>query len=357
MDTILMILNQKFPPDIRVEKEIRVLRSYGYRVIVAANEEGINKGDYEIIRINNLDNLVRKIYFGLFFYSPFYLESIIKGLKKKKVDLKSINYVHVHDLKWAYTGYKVSKKINAKLILDLHENYPSALQSYHFQRFSSNNIIIKLITNFLFGFKRWSKYELNYLKKADKVIVVVKEALGRLPEDLRYKITVVSNTEDPDDWIPKPKIRATKEFIILYIGGLSQHRGIDTLIKSCKYLINDYPFIRLRIIGFKDDFYGNYLIRLVKDNKLEEYVQLVYWVPFDEVNKNIADSDLCAVPYNDTEHTQSTIPHKLFQYMAMKKPVLVSDVKPLKRVIGETNSGFIFKAGDALVSCQSQIVG
>ena len=58
-------------------------------------------------------------------------------------------------------------------------------------------------------------------------------------------------------------------------------------------------------------------------------------------------SDVCLVPHNDFEHTQTTIPHKLFQYMICGKPVLVSDCKPLKRIVEKANSGKIFKANDS----------
>jgi glycosyltransferase involved in cell wall biosynthesis len=57
-------------------------------------------------------------------------------------------------------------------------------------------------------------------------------------------------------------------------------------------------------------------------------------------------SQICLVPHNDYEHTQTTIPHKLFQYMLCQKAVLVSDCAPLKRVVGETGFGKTFKASD-----------
>ena len=40
------------------------------------------------------------------------------------------------------------------------------------------------------------------------------------------------------------------------------------------------------------------------------------------------------------------MPHKLFQYMYYEKPVLGSDVLPLKRIIAECGCGAVFRAGD-----------
>jgi glycosyltransferase involved in cell wall biosynthesis len=47
--------------------------------------------------------------------------------------------------------------------------------------------------------------------------------------------------------------------------------------------------------------------------------------------------------YNDFINT--TIPNKLFQYMALQKPVLVSNAKPLARIVSQCNCGFIFQSG------------
>lgn len=56
-------------------------------------------------------------------------------------------------------------------------------------------------------------------------------------------------------------------------------------------------------------------------------------------------SDVCLVPHNKNSHTDTTIPHKLFQYMLEGKPVVVSSCKPLKRVVEETDSGLVSEAG------------
>ena len=57
-------------------------------------------------------------------------------------------------------------------------------------------------------------------------------------------------------------------------------------------------------------------------------------------------SDICTVPHVKNDFTDATIPHKLFQYMLMGKPVVVSDAKPLKRIVEETGCGRVFKNRD-----------
>jgi glycosyltransferase involved in cell wall biosynthesis len=85
---------------------------------------------------------------------------------------------------------------------------------------------------------------------------------------------------------------------------------------------------------------------IIDEYGIGNWVDLYGWLPFIKVQSFIKASDVCLVPHNDFEHTQTTIPHKLFQYMICSKPVLVSDCKPLKRVVEEADCGMIFKASD-----------
>ena len=89
----------------------------------------------------------------------------------------------------------------------------------------------------------------------------------------------------------------------------------------------------------------------------EDCVELIEWVPFDKVNSYIAASRACLVPFESLRHTQASAPHKLFQYMLMEKPVVVSSCASLERIINETGAGLVFRAGDPadLARCLIQL--
>ena len=48
-----------------------------------------------------------------------------------------------------------------------------------------------------------------------------------------------------------------------------------------------------------------------------------------------------------TGHTNTTVPNKLFDYMACGLPVVASDAIPLKRIITEENCAVAFRSGDS----------
>ena len=57
-------------------------------------------------------------------------------------------------------------------------------------------------------------------------------------------------------------------------------------------------------------------------------------------------TDVCLIPHVKSDHTDSTIPHKLFQYMYAGKPIIASDCAPIERIVNETGSGLIYKFDD-----------
>jgi glycosyltransferase involved in cell wall biosynthesis len=53
------------------------------------------------------------------------------------------------------------------------------------------------------------------------------------------------------------------------------------------------------------------------------------------------------IPHLRNDHTDTTIPHKLFHYMVLGRPVLTTDCHPLERIVGETRCGLVVPSGNA----------
>jgi glycosyltransferase involved in cell wall biosynthesis len=183
--------------------------------------------------------------------------------------------------------------------------------------------------------------------------VVVEEAKERLSKIgiNPGKITVIENTIDVD-YFQNLKIdqnilnRYLGQFLISYIGGFGGwHRGLDTAVKAMPKVLEVIPRARLLLVG-KGSIKPE-LEKLVKKLKIEKEVIFEDWRPFAEVPSYIKASQICLVPHQSTPHTEATSPHKLFQYMLMEKPVVVSSCKPLQRVVQETKGGLVFTAGDS----------
>lgn len=351
---ILMILaDRDFPPDIRVEKEIRSLKLVGHELTIICSKFG-NRGNVEnwnttpIIRFPRATGFTRKLSTArriLTFYDQSWASYI-------RNTIQSINpeILHVHDLPMLGTALRIGKRFNLPVIADLHENYPAALEYYRNHEKKPKSFI----QDFYFSPKRWRVFEKNCVIQSDHVIVVVQEARDRIirlgiPEN---KITTVENTVDikyfeslelDQDLISNYK----DKFVISYIGGFGGwHRGLDTAIMALPTIINAIPNALLVLVG--DGIIKQNLENIVATLSLQNYVNFIPWQPFNKVPSYISLSHVCIIPHHSTPHTDSTSPHKLFQYMLMSKPIVVSDCKPLKRIINETKSGLVFSAGDHL---------
>jgi glycosyltransferase involved in cell wall biosynthesis len=345
-----MILQAKFPPDPRVDKEARSLAKKGFGVFVLCvkSDNKPIREDESIIKINRIDFLTQnkflKNFYSFIFYLTFYHRFWAKNIKEFIIQNK-INVLHVHDLPLVKTAYKVSRKMKIAVVADLHENYPEAIEFYRYKSKGPKQIFFKK--------KRWQKYEKKYLKKVDKIIAVVEEGKQRIvkygiPEN---KVTVISNLEDIDSFnkikIDNNLLNKFKEkFVIFYVGGFGPHRGIDTAIKSLDYLKDKILNLKLVLVG-GGNVYEQEMKNLSRKLNVTDFVDFEGWQPFDKIPSYIEASDICLVPYNSSIQTNASSPNKLFEYMLKGKPVITSDCKSLERTIKETKGGLVFKAGDS----------
>ena len=159
----------------------------------------------------------------------------------------------------------------------------------------------------------------------------------------------IKNTEQIDKMVavdaPNWKYDYLKSsFVVSYVGTFGAIRGLDTLIRAAADLKNEIPDLHLLLVG--GDYNQHELEALAADLNIKDRMNITGWVDFDTVPGFIELSDICTVPHVKNDFTDATIPHKLFQYMLMGKPVVVSDAKPLQRIVEETGCGRVFKSRD-----------
>ncbi len=343
-----MILDNEFTGDLRVENEITALQKAGHQVFLLCLNFG-GKKDYEefggakIFRIG-ISLQVKKKLAGLnntlFNFYPYFWAYHIKKFVKEH----GLEVLHVHDL-WLLNGaLKANKKLRLPLVADLHENFVDALSHYKYANKFPNNILISK--------KKWARSEKEWCKKADRLITVIEEAVERyvnigVRED---KIFVVPNYVNLSSFHingfdEKILRKYEKYFTLVYTGGFDGHRGLETVIKAAALLKGKIEKFKVVLVGSGSNF--NDLKALAEELKVNDVVSFEGWQPPDKLPSYIKAADMGLIPHLKTTHTDNTIPHKLFQYMLLEKPVIATDCKPLKRIITETNVGLIFPSGNA----------
>ncbi|MCO5382258.1 MAG: glycosyltransferase [Methanosarcina barkeri] len=72
-------------------------------------------------------------------------------------------------------------------------------------------------------------------------------------------------------------------------------------------------------------------------------------IPFEEVPKHIAAADICLLPAYKNEIMMNIVPIKIYEYMAMGKPVIATNLPGILKEFGlDSGINYIEKSADTL---------
>ena len=125
-----------------------------------------------------------------------------------------------------------------------------------------------------------------------------------------------------------------------YLGAFVPWHGIDAFVRRIADRLSDHPDLKLLLVG--DGALYPALRDFVESRKLTERVILTGRVPHDQVPGLLAAMDLAILP-NAGDYTS---PVKLFEFMACGIPPVAPDLEPVREVLVEAQTGWMFEAGD-----------
>ena len=134
----------------------------------------------------------------------------------------------------------------------------------------------------------------------------------------------------------------SKEFIVMYHGTLSQSRGLQETVKAIKLLKSKYPDIVFFLLG--DGKAKSELEFLIHELNLENKVCLHKSVPYEDVPKYIASCNIGILPFPNLGWWRVSSPLKLMEYLAMEKPVIVTDIEAHREVLHNSPCGIFVKS-------------
>jgi glycosyltransferase involved in cell wall biosynthesis len=338
---VCLIIEKDYPQTGTV-REVHTLLGLGYKItLICRTDKNSKKPSRE--KIKNLEIIRIKA-------KPSEENSIIDNIKEiKNVRNQVIKHaiesnpdvIHCHG-HMTWHGVKLKKILKKPLIFDMRENYPDMIW------YSRENrpLYLPFLVFFHKYAERWA------CRKADEILAIVEESKERLVKlgfD-KNKITAIMNAEIPENYSEKKvdvelkkklEKKYSKDIIISYIGNFGHHRGLDIAIDAMKIVVKEAPNVKFLIVGG-----GDGLKELKSKLSSNNNVILEGKQPHDSLPTYTYISDIGLIPHRSNPHVESTVPNKIFQNMLMGKPQIVSDVKPLKRIINDANSGLVFKAGD-----------
>lgn len=338
---VCIIWKNDYPWDVRIEKIAGSLRDAGHDVhLICSNKEcrprherthNISIWRLPQVRLGWLHAVINTP----FFFNPVWLSMIFRVVRQTRA-----NIIIVRDVPLVALAMVVGKFLNVPVLLDMAENYPAMYREKakkggwraRLTWFLKNPLVISWIERYA-------------VKHCEGILVVVEESLERLVRigARRDRIWVVSNTPIIQRFRIEPQSEKKASINLLYVGYVQAGRGLDVAVRGlCKIRDADFD-VTLTIVG--DGPYTVELKRIVKSCGMEDYVNWQGWIDNAFVPERIQQCDVAIIPHERTEHTDTTIPNKLFDYMACGKPVVVSDALPLKRIVTTERCGVVFESG------------
>ncbi len=143
----------------------------------------------------------------------------------------------------------------------------------------------------------------------------------KIPKEKYFKIPLgadETNYFPRRDTTPQKDSESTK---VLFYGKFIPLQGIPTIIKAAKILEEDRD-IEFEIIG------SGQLSGSIKDLAGElnvKNVSFIEWINYRDIPTHIEKADICLGIFGDTPKARRGIPIKVYEALAMKKPVITGD--------------------------------
>ena len=277
---------------------------------------------------------------------PF-LYSNDKFIEKSKIILKSktLSFFYQRYSIYNFTGLQLAKSRQIPLVLE----------------YNGSEIWVS---------KNWSKalkyealaekIELLNLNMANVVVVVsqpLKNDLINLGVD-SGKILVNPNGVNPEIYSPevdgsniRRKYNQEDKTVIGFIGTFGKWHGAEVLVKAYGLLLQKHPHYKntTRLLMIGDGVTMTQVKEGIDRYNIAEQVTLTGIVPQEEGPAHLAACDLLASPHvpNPDGSPFFGSPTKLFEYMAMGKGIIASDLDQIGEVLEHDHTAWMVKPGDA----------
>lgn len=322
MTAKICILTSVHPPfDGRVfHKEVKTLVKAGYDVVLIAqhNKEEVVDG-IKIIPLpkprNRFERMTRVVW------------KLFKLALKEKADI-----YHFHDPELMLVGWLLKLMTNAKVIYDVHEDYPQHMLSKEW------------LPKPLRKLASWLIWEMEKLcgRYFDAVVTPTDSITERF-QRLKARRTLTlynfpSISSITDDFAPYHKV-----YDLIHVGTLSTPR-LSVLFSVALELRKMNCEAKWCILGVSQQLAKWAKERLVALQLVDNF-SLIGWVPYDEVRKFLSQSRI-GINYHPAESRfLVAIPVKVFEYMACGLPVISSELPLLRKLIGDEDCALLVKPG------------
>lgn len=344
-----MLVFAFYPMDVRVRREAEALQERGIPV--------------DVVCLKHPGQLPREIINGVTVYRlplgrsrkeskleylwKYFLFFVLAAAKITRLYFKKRHQVlHIHNMPdfLAFCAL-VPRLAGAKIILDLHDPMPEVYMAKYF--LSDRHPVIRLLR----------AVEKASIRFADMIITpnISFRDLFASRSCEPEKIRIIMNCPQEHLFSLQPQGQAERQgrgaekFTIMFHGVVVQRHGLDTALAALAQLRRRIPRLAFEVYG--DGEYVERFLQLRDELGLADAVTYHGGIPQDEIPVKINGISVGLIPNNRSPFTEINLPTRIFEYLAMGKPVIVPRTKGILDYFTEDQI-FYFEPGDIESLCR-----
>lgn len=244
--------------------------------------------------------------------------------------------VYVHNMpNFLVFAAVVPKITGARILLDVHDPAPELLAAIRGGRLPA---------------RLW-----RLVRAEERVSLGFADALMTVNESMRHRlvavaprsvpITVVMNLPDPDTFGSGDGVsQDARDQRLVYSGTLSHRHGIDLALVAVAMLAEDYPDLRLRVIGEGSE--AAVLVAMASDLGIAQRVEFTGFVRVDEVPALVRGSIAGLSPHRADDFGSLVFSMKVPEYVSLGLPVICAGTGTMRHYFSDEELLF-FEPGDA----------
>jgi glycosyltransferase involved in cell wall biosynthesis len=318
---VAMVSYSQFPSDPRPRRAAESMVQEGMKVdMICIGDETEPRrevlNDIQVFRVRITHRRGGGFSYACRYAAFIFISASILALRsiKERYDL-----VHVHNMPdILILSALVPKALGARIALDMHDPMPELMTAIF--GLGWETLAVRLIK----GLERWS------MKHAD-VVIAVNQACKNIfasrscPAE---KIRIVMNSPDENIFPLRPPgsrchagNQSDKPYIIMYHGSIVERNGLDLAIDALAFVRRSVPGVELRMYGRKTPF----LEKMMEESRrkgLEDCVHFLGPKRLEDLVGEIEQCDVGIIPNHNNSFTKINTPTRIFEYLAMGKPVI-----------------------------------
>lgn len=272
-------------------------------------------------------SFVAKIQLPFLFFAEIY--HTLKIIKKENIDVLNSHWI----LPQGLVGAIIKKFTGKKHLLTIHAGGLFALETLPFKHKVTNFIVVNCDhVTVVSSYNR------------EKLLNLV---TTNLRPEIEKKIKIIPMGVNIEKFIQKDKTMLRAKYgtpidtsMLLFVGRLSEKKGIEYIIKAMAIIIKNDKNIKLWIIG-SGELEGD-LKSLVNKLQLNDHIEFRGKVGEEELIESYILADIMIVPsivtsYGDTEG----MPVVIMEALASGKPIITTDVGGITDAIMDGDTGIL----------------